>query len=453
MPLLTRPISANKKMVAYLPHTEADIKAMLDKVGLSKLEDLYSDVPAEFLHRGAYELPEALSEQELRDWLQQLDAQNPRLKVFVGQGAYDHYTPSVIPYLTQRSEFLTAYTPYQCEISQGTLRYIFEYQSMICALTGLDISNASLYDGPTAAAEAMKMAVACTRKKTRVLLSKTLLPHVVKVVETYAKFHGVELGYVPAVNGQTSLSALQAELAADDVAGVIVPSVNRYGIVEDHSGFADAIHAQKGILVEYCDPSALAVVKTPAEWDADIAVGDAQPLGIPLCYGGPYVGFMAVKKDHMRKMPGRIVGQTVDKQGKRAFVLTLQAREQHIKREKATSNICSNESLMALWVTIYLSLMGPEGMKQVNQISADGAHYLKDALLATGKFTDVFPGQPFLKEFVLQPKEDAKALQQRLQKAGFFAALPTEEGYVSFCVTEKRSKADVDALVAVVKEG
>ena len=440
-------------MVAYLPHTEADIKAMLDKVGLKGLEDLYSDVPAEFLHRGAYELPEALSEQELRDWLQQLDAQNPRLKVFVGQGAYDHYTPSVIPYLTQRSEFLTAYTPYQCEISQGTLRYIFEYQSMICALTGLDISNASLYDGPTAAAEAMKMAVACTRKKTRVLLSKTLLPHVVKVVETYAKFHGVELGYVPAVNGQTSLSALQAELAADDVAGVIVPSVNRYGIVEDHSGFADAIHAQKGILVEYCDPSALAVVKTPAEWDADIAVGDAQPLGIPLCYGGPYVGFMAVKKDHMRKMPGRIVGQTVDKQGKRAFVLTLQAREQHIKREKATSNICSNESLMALWVTIYLSLMGPEGMKQVNQISADGAHYLKDALLATGKFTDVFPGQPFLKEFVLQPKEDAKALQQRLQKAGFFAALPTEEGYVSFCVTEKRSKADVDALVAAVKEG
>ncbi len=440
-------------MVAYLPHTEADIKAMLDKVGLKGLEDLYSDVPGEFLHRGAYELPEALSEQELREWLQQLDAQNPRLKVFVGQGAYDHYTPSVIPYLTQRSEFLTAYTPYQCEISQGTLRYIFEYQSMICALTGLDISNASLYDGPTAAAEAMKMAVACTRKKTRVLLSCTLLPHVVKVVETYAKFHGVELGYVPAENGQTSLSALHAELAKDDVAGVIVPSVNRYGIVEDHSGFADAIHAEKGILVEYCDPSALAVVKTPAEWGADIAVGDAQPLGIPLCYGGPYVGFMAVKKDHMRKMPGRIVGQTVDKEGRRVFVLTLQAREQHIKREKATSNICSNESLMALWVTVYLSLMGPEGMKQVNQLSADGAHYLKEALLATGKFTDVFPGKPFLKEFVLQPKEDAKALQQRLQKAGFFAALPTEEGYVSFCVTEKRSKADVDALVAAVKEG
>ena len=438
-------------MAAYLPHTEADIRAMLDKVGLRSLEDLYSDVPQEFLHRGEYELPEAMSEQELRDWLQELDAKNARLKIFAGQGAYDHYTPAVIPYLTQRSEFLTAYTPYQCEISQGTLRYIFEYQSLICALTGLDVSNASLYDGPTAAAEAMLMAVECTRKKTRVLLSATLLPHVRKVVETYANFHGVEIGLLPADEGQTSLAALQAELAKDDVAGVIVPSVNRYGIVEDHTGFAEAIHAQKGLLIEYCDPSALAVVKSPAEWEADIAVGDAQPLGIPLCYGGPYVGFMAVKKEHMRKMPGRIVGQTADGAGRRAFVLTLQAREQHIKREKATSNICSNESLMALWVTIYLSLMGPEGLREVNRLSADGAHYLHGQLLETGLFEDVFPGKPFLKEFVLKSK--VPGLQEKLEKAGFFAALPTEEGYLSFCVTEKRSKADIDALVAAVKEG
>ena len=194
-------------------------------------------------------------------------------------------------------------------------------------------------------------------------------------------------------------------------------------------------------------------MKTPGEWGADIAVGDGQPLGLPMSYGGPYVGFMAVKKEHMRKMPGRIVGQTQDKEGKRAFVLTLQAREQHIKREKATSNICSNESLMALWVTIYLSLMGPKGLKEVNEISADGAHYLYNELLATGKFEEVFPGKPFLKEFVLKSKEDAALLQQRLEKAGFFAGLATEEGYVSFCVTEKRSKAEVDALVAAVKEG
>ena len=439
--------------LSYLPHTQADIQAMLERIGVARLDDLYSDVPAEFLKKGAYALPDALSEQEIRDYFASLEAMNARLKVFVGQGAYDHYTPSVIPYLCSRSEFLTAYTPYQCEISQGTLRYIFEYQSMICALTGLDVSNASMYDGPTAAAEAMKMAVSCTRKKTRVLLSKSLLPHVIKVVETYAKFHGVEIGYLPAPDGQTSAEALKAELAKDDVAGVIVPSVNRYGIIEDHSGFADAIHAQKGILVEYCDPSALAVVRTPGEWDADIAVGDGQSLGLPLCYGGPYVGFMAVKKDHMRKMPGRIVGQTVDKEGRRVFVLTLQAREQHIKREKATSNICSNESLMALWVTIYLSLMGPEGLKEVNRISADGAHYLKDQLLATGKFEDVFPGKPFLKEFVLKPKSFPGQMQKRLEQAGFFAALDTEEGYVSFCVTEKRSKAEIDQLVNIIKEG
>ena len=437
----------------YLPHTQADIRAMLDRIGAKQLDDLYSDVPSEFLKKGAYALPDALSEQEIRDFFAALEAQNARLKVFVGQGAYDHYTPSVIPYLTQRSEFLTAYTPYQCEISQGTLRYIFEYQTLMCELTGLDVSNASMYDGPTAAAEAMKMAVSCARKKNRVLLSKALLPHVIKVVETYAKFHGVEIGYVPAPDGQTSLEALQAELAQDDVAGVIVPSINRYGIIEDHSGFADAIHAEKGLLVEYCDPSALAVVKTPGEWGADIAVGDGQPLGLPLCYGGPYVGFMTVKKEHMRKMPGRIVGQTVDKQGRRAFVLTLQAREQHIKREKATSNICSNESLMALWVTIYLSLMGPEGLKVVNKISADGAHYLKAELLKTGQFQDVFPDKPFLKEFVLKPKKFPGLLQKKLEEAGFFAALDTEEGYVSFCVTEKRSKEECDQLVKVVKEG
>ena len=440
----------------YFPHTEEDIAAMLEKAGVKKLDDLYSDVPAQFLHKGAYALPPAKSEQEIRAWFEILDGMNARLKVFAGAGAYDHYTPAVIPYLTQRSEFLTAYTPYQCEISQGTLRYIFEYQSMICALTGLDVANASLYDGPTAAAEAMKMSLACTRKKSRVLLSDSLLPQVRQVVATYAKFHGVTLGSIPVGEqcGQTRLSILQEELAKGDVAGVIVPQVNRFGILEDHTGFADAIHQAGALLIEYADPSALGVIKTPAEWGADIAVGDGQPLGLPLSYGGPYVGFMAVKKDCMRKMPGRIVGQTQDKEGRRAFVLTLQAREQHIKREKATSNICSNESLMALWVTIYLSLMGPEGLRKVNDLSSAGAHYLHEELLKTGRFQEVFPGRPFLKEFVLKPiGESAQALQERLLKKGFLAALPTEEGYVSFCVTEKRSRQETDALIQAVKEG
>ena len=436
---------------SYFPHTGEDIRQMLERIGVDSLDALYADVPADCLYKSEYDLPDAMSEQEVRDFFQALDAKDTKLKVFVGAGAYDHYTPAVIPYLTSRSEFLTAYTPYQAEISQGTLRYIFEYQSMVCELTGMDISNASMYDGPTAAAEAVRMAVACTKKKTRVLLSEGLLPHVRKVIETYSRFYGTPLGYVALENGRTSLESLKKELEAGDVAGVILPAVNRHGIIEDYTGFAEAVHAQKGIVVEYCDPSALAVIRTPGEWDFDVAVGDGQPLGIPLCYGGPYVGFMACRKDYVRKMPGRIVGQTTDADGRRCFVLTLQAREQHIRREKATSNICSNESLMALFVTVYASLMGPEGLRQVNNLSHGGARYLHDELLKTGKFEEVFDA-PFLKEFVLKPLVPVADLQRKLLDGGFFAALGTEEGYVSFCVTEKRTKAEIDALVALVKE-
>lgn len=424
---------------------------MLERIGVGSLDDLYSDVPDIFIYRGEYDLPDAMSEQQVRSFFESLDKKDLHLKVFAGAGAYDHYTPSVIPYICSRSEFLTAYTPYQAEISQGTLRYIFEYQSMICALTGMDVSNASMYDGPTAAAEAMMMAVACTKRKTRVLLSETLLPHVRKVVETYAKFHNVQLGYISMKDGQTGLESMKEELAKGDVAGVIVPSLNRFGIVEDLTGFAEAVHEAKAIAVEYCDPSALAVVRTPGEWDFDIAVGDGQSLGIPMCFGGPYVGFMACRKDYVRKMPGRIVGQTQDADGKRCFVLTLQAREQHIRREKATSNICSNQSLMALYVTVYMSLMGKEGLAKVNSLSSAGAHYLYGELLKTGKFEPVFD-RPFLKEFVLKPLVPVEKLQQKLLDEGFFGALATEEGYVSFCVTEKRTRAEVDSLVEAVKE-
>lgn len=436
---------------SYFPHTEDDIKSMLERIGVGSLDDLYSDVPDKFIYRGEYDLPDAMSEQQVRSFFESLDKKDLHLKVFAGAGAYDHYTPSVIPYICSRSEFLTAYTPYQAEISQGTLRYIFEYQSMICALTGMDVSNASMYDGPTAAAEAMMMSVACTKRKTRVLLSETLLPHVRKVVETYAKFHNVQLGYIPMKDGQTGLESMKEELAKGDVAGVIVPSLNRFGIVEDLTGFAEAVHKAKAIAVEYCDPSALAVVRTPGEWDFDIAVGDGQSLGIPMCFGGPYVGFMACRKDYVRKMPGRIVGQTQDADGKRCFVLTLQAREQHIRREKATSNICSNQSLMALYVTVYMSLMGKEGLAKVNSLSSAGAHYLYGELLKTGKFEPVFD-KPFLKEFVLKPLVPVEKLQQKLLDEGFFGALATEEGYVSFCVTEKRTRAEVDSLVEAVKE-
>lgn len=427
----------------YFPQTEDDIRVMLERIGVNDLDGLYADVPADFIYKGEYDLPSALSEQQVRDYFEGLAAKNTRLKVFVGQGAYDHYTPSVIPYITSRSEFLTAYTPYQCEISQGTLRYIFEWQSMICALTGLDVSNASMYDGPTAAAEAVRMCVASTKKRNSVIISAGLLPNVIATVRTYAKYAGTNI---------IISDDVAATVASDDIdlAGVIVPSINRFGEIEDLSGLAGLVHSKGALLVEYCDPSALAVLKTPAEWGADIAVGDGQSLGLPLCYGGPYVGFMACRSAYMRKLPGRIVGQTTDASGKRCYVLTLQAREQHIRREKATSNICSNESLMALWCTVYLSIMGPEGMRRVNTLCWERSHYLKDELLKTGKFEAV-SDKPFLKEFVLRPLCDVPALQKALLDAGYFAALSTDEGYVTFCATEKYGKEEIDNLVNVIK--
>lgn len=431
--------------LSYFPHTEEDVRAMLERIGVNSLDDLFSDVPADFVFKGECDLPSAMSEQQVSDYFEKLASMNTKLKVFVGQGAYDHYIPSVIPYITGRSEFITAYTPYQCEISQGTLRYIFEWQSMICRLTGMDIANASVYDGPTAAAEAMRMCIACTKKRNSVIVAASLLPNVIDTIRTYARYSGINV----IVSEHVAEDVAEGVL---DLAGVIVPSVNRYGIVENHAGLAGLVHGAGALLVEYCDPSTLAVLKTPAEWGADIAVGDGQSLGIPLCYGGPYVGFMACRNEFMRKLPGRIVGQTTDAEGRRCFVLTLQAREQHIRREKATSNICSNESLLALWCTVYLSLMGPEGMKRVNELSFDGAHYLYSELMKTGLFEEVFPNAPFINEFVLKPLCPADKLQQALLDGGYFAALQTEEGYVTFCVTEKHSREEIDGLVAIVKE-
>ena len=434
---------------SYFPHTEDDIRQMLDRIGAGTLEDLYSDVPADVIYRKEYDLPDAMSEHEVRQYFEELAEQNTSLFCLCGLGAYDHYSPAVIPHIISRSEYLTAYTPYQPEVSQGTLRYIFEYQSMITGLTGMDCTNASMYDGATAAAEAMMMAMASTKKKTRVLLSEGLLPQVVEVVKTYAKFNGVQLGFIPCQDGVTSYGAMLAEVAAGDVAGVLVPGINKYGVIEDLTGFADAVHAQKGLLMVYSDPSSLAVIKTPVEWGADIVCGDSQSLGIPLCYGGPYVGFLACTKDHLRKLPGRIVGATRDVDGKRAYVLTLQAREQHIRREKATSNICSNQSLMALYVTVYMSLMGPEGLRKVNELSYGGAHYLHDRLLETGLFEEAFD-KPFLKEFTLKSKVPAAQLQDALMLIGVFGAVEVEEGLVNFCVTEKVSQENIDAIVSYI---
>ena len=417
----------------FFPHTDADLQAMFQKVGIKSLDDLYAEVPEQIRFRGEYQLPEEMSEIEVRQLFDKLGAQNKPLTCFAGAGVYDHYTPSAIPQLLSRSEFLTSYTPYQAEISQGTLHYIFEYQSMMAELTGMDISNASMYDGSTATAEAVMMAVAAGKKQNKVLVSETIDPKVLAVVKTYAHFHGIEIEMIPAKDGVTDLSTLNSQLSTD-IAGVLVQQPNCYGIVEDYAGFADACHNQKALFIMNSVAADLAVLKTPSEWGADIAVGDGQSLGIPMQWGGPYVGYMCCTEKLIRKMPGRIVGMTQDNRGQRAFVLTLQAREQHIRRQKATSNICSNQSLMALWATVYMSLMGKQGLKEAAELSYAGAHYLCDELLKTGKFSLVYD-QPFFNEFVVRYNGDVDALQKRLTESGIFGGIKLNADQLMFAVT------------------
>ena len=432
-------------MYKYFPHTEDDLRQMLDKVGVDTLDALYADIPEAIRFRQEYNLPEALSEVEVRQAFELLGKENKLLTCFAGMGVYDHYTPSAIPQLLQRSEFLTSYTPYQAEISQGTLHYIFEYQSMMAELTGMDVSNASMYDGTTAAAEAMMMAVAAGKKVNRVLVSGGVNPQTQEVLKTYALHQGIELTVLPLRDGATHLDDVKAELAKGGVAGVLVQQPNVLGIVEDFTGFADACHEQKSLLIVDSVAADLAVLKTPGEWGADIAVGDGQSLGIPMSFGGPYVGYMCCTEKLIRKMPGRIVGMTKDNRGQRAFVLTLQAREQHIRRQKATSNICSNQSLMALFVTMYMSLMGRQGVKEAAELSYAGAHYLCDGLLKTGRFHLVYD-RPFFNEFYVRYDGDAQTLYQRFIDAGILGGVLYEDGFL-FAVTEKRTKDEIDNLV------
>ena len=447
------PISPKKhpKMnYKYFPHTEADLQAMMQTVGISSLDDLYAEVPEAIRFRGDYQLPETMSELEVRQLFEQLGSQNKVLTCFAGAGVYDHYTPAVIPQLLQRSEFLTSYTPYQAEISQGTLHYIFEYQSMMAELTGMDISNASMYDGTTATAEAVMMAVAAGKKQNTVLVSETVDPKTLAVVKTYAHFHGINIEMIPAKDGVTSLGSLNSLLSSpNSVAGVLVQQPNCYGIVEDYSGVAEAVHAQKALFIMNSVIADLAVLKTPGEWGADIAVGDAQSLGIPMQWGGPYVGYMCCTEKLIRKMPGRIVGMTKDNRDQRAFVLTLQAREQHIRRQKATSNICSNQSLMALFVTMYCSLMGKQGLKEAAELSYAGAHYLCDRLVATGHFSLVY-NQPFFNEFVVRYDGSIDALQHRLMEHGIFGGVKVADDQMMLAVTEKRTKEEIDKLIELI---
>ena len=438
----------------YIPHTPDDIRAMLDVIGVSSLEDLYAEVPEELkLHR-ELDIPQSKSEIEVRRIIRAMADKNRKLVPFAGAGVYDHYVPSMIPYITSRSEFSTSYTPYQAEISQGTLQYIFEYQTMMADLTGMDISNASMYDGSTATAEAMLMCVAAAKKRNKVLISATFNPRVMNVVRTYAKFHGVELVEIPAADGLTDREAITRELAAGDVAGVMVAQPNHYGLIEDFTGLADEVHAAKALLVINSIASTLAVLRSPGEWGADIACGDAQSLGIPMNFGGPHIGYLCVKSALVRKMPGRLVGETVDADGKRAFVLTMQAREQHIRREKATSNICTAQGIMCLYVAIYLSLMGRQGLVEVNEQSAGAARALREALLATGKFEEVFPGKPFLNEFALRyvGSESLETLRRRWAENGWLGGVTLDgmPNCLLFAATEQRTQEEIDAFAALV---
>ena len=433
-------------MYKYFPHTPEDIAGMLAKVGAESLEDLYAELPREVLYKGDYDLPSAMSEVEVRRFFDRLGRKNRQLVCFAGAGIYDHYAPSAIPQLIERSEYLTSYTPYQAEISQGTLHYIFEYQSMMAELTGMDISNASMYDGATATAEAMLLAFNNSRKADTVLYSSSLDPKTVDAMRTYAHFHGVRLEEFNSLT--TSAEDLKVRVDKGDIAGVIVQQPDYYGIIEDFTGYADACHSKKALFVVNSIAADLALLKTPGEWGADLAVGDVQSLGVPMSFGGPTAGYMCSTEKLMRKLPGRIVGKTHDGNGQRVFVLTLQAREQHIRRQKATSNICSNESLMALYVTIYMSLMGKEGLKEAATISYDGAHYLCDKLIATGKARLVYD-KPFFNEFLVDIDGRDEFYDRAVEK-GFVPGVKVGRSGLLIAVTEQRTKDEADELAALL---
>lgn len=429
----------------FFPHTNEEVRQMLERIGFNDLEMLYSEIPEEIRFTGEYDIPNAMSELEIRSFFDKLGKKNNMLTCFAGGGVYDHYTPSAVPNLVSRSEFLTSYTPYQAEISQGTLHYIFEFQSMMAELTGMDIANASMYEGTTATAEAMMVAFDNSKKADTILYSAALNENIIAVLKTYAFFHGVKLKAIETTEGTTSLDELKKQMEVGGIAGVIVQQPNRYGIIEDFTGFADVCHENKAMFIINSVASDLALLKTPGEWGADLAVGDIQSLGLPMSFGGPYAGYMCSTQKLMRKLPGRIVGETRDNRGQRVFVLTLQAREQHIRRQKATSNICSNQSLMALYATIYMSLMGKEGMKEAAQLSYDGAHYLCEKLISTGKAKLVY-NKEFFNEFLVEI-QDRDAFFDKAIENGFLPGIKVGKDKLLIAVTEKRTKDEVDSFI------
>ncbi len=449
-------------MNPYLPHTEEELTDMLKTIGVRDSEQLFQDIPESIRLKQGLNIPSGLSEYEVYTKLAELAGKNRHDSVsFLGFGCYDHIIPSVVSHCISRAEFYTAYTPYQAEISQGILQAIFEFQTLICMLTDLDVSNASLYDGHTAASEAAIMALNIKRKSDTVLYSSTIHPSTKAVLHTY--FYGTDITVkeVPEENGVTSLSGLR-ELLSEKTAGFIVQSPNVYGYLEDYSGFADLVHESEALFILSSNPLSLGVVKSQGEWGADIAIGDTQPLGLPQYYGGPSVGYIAAKEKLLRKMPGRIVGQTEDRDGNRAFVLTLQAREQHIKRERATSNICSNQALAALANSVYLSTVGPAGLRKAGDLNVEKSRYLYERLISELPVKP-YREQQFFNEFTIVLPKPSDAVVEKMASYNIFAGVPLHhygaaagaadrKNLLTVAVTEKRTQEELDKYIETMKE-
>lgn len=435
-------------MGTFVPNTKAQQQEMLKEIGFEKLDDLFAHIPDAVKFKEELDLPSGMSEMEAGKQIRKIAAKNRIYEtVFRGAGAYRHYIPAIVGSVLSNETLQTAYTPYQAEISQGVLQSIFEYQTMICDLTGMDVSNASVYDGGTAAGEAVAMCRG--RKSNKALVSACIQPSVMKVIETYCFGNEMEPAVIPEKDGKTDVEALK-ELMTDDTSCVLIQHPNYYGSLEDAEEIGKIAHSVKNCrFIMSVNPITLGTMKTPREYGADFAVGEGQPLGLPLAFGGPYLGFMASIDSMKRSLPGRIVGQTVDHNGKTGYVLTLQAREQHIRREKASSNICSNQALCALAVGVYLSAMGSEGLKNVATQCYSKAHYMAAELSRAGFEIE---NEEFFHEFVTCSEKKAADVIKALDDEGILGGLPLDDNRILWCCTEMNSKADIDKAVAVVKE-
>ncbi|MFH1701670.1 MAG: aminomethyl-transferring glycine dehydrogenase subunit GcvPA [Candidatus Zixiibacteriota bacterium] len=440
--------------MVYIPNSPDDIKAMLKSIGVSKTADLFAAVPEKLRLKKPLELPPALSEPELVRHLEEMAGRNNTCKTnFIGAGIYNHFIPPVVWSLAMRPEFMTAYTPYQAEVAQGTLQVIYEFQTHICRLTGLDVANASLYDGATAVTEAALLAVNHTRRN-KIVISETINPIYRDVLKTSIQGMDLEIVTVPYANGSTDYNILN-EFIDDQCACLILGQPNFFGYLEDIERGEKAIHDAGGLFVNVFDPISLGILKTPAEYNADIAVGEGQSFGIPQNFGGPLLGLFACRKEFVRKIPGRLAARTTDVDGKSGFVLTLQTREQHIRRDKATSNICTNEALCATAATIYMSLMGRHGIRRVAQISTERAHYLADKISQIKGYR-VWNEKPFFKEFVVETNAPAGQILELANAKGFGAGIdlsifyPDLNNHLLLAVTEMNSFGDCDALVEVL---